>query len=99
MSAWKYKLRIKDEWQGCKDGKVQIHHLAKSVSKKLKAFKLHDDETLCEIINDLDMVASKGDCTAEDFDCILENLYDWADTEVAPYGQWPQNKMCWVEIF
>ena len=55
------------------------------------------DEELKEIIYEFGCFG-EGD-TKDDFDNVLEMLYDWGDTELHPIGQWPPNRLCWIGTF
>lgn len=97
MSNWKYKLKIKDEWEKLNNDKITRSEFSQIVISKLEAFNITDDEELDDIIFDLELI--DNDTTTVEFDWIWNDLYNWADQEVPPYGKWPKNKMCWIETF
>jgi hypothetical protein len=60
----------------------------------LPCYKKYIDE-LEEIVNEFEYCCED----VEEFDGILERLYDWADTPLpTPKGEM-QRKMCWVATF
>jgi len=51
-----------------------------------------------DIIDRFDNITGFDDVSPEEeFDDVMEQLYNWADQEVEPFGMWPKNKMCWVK--
>lgn len=97
MANWKYKLDIKDEWKACKNGDITCKDLIPVIVNKLKALNIHDSE-LENIIDDFEILA-EDEVDPDEFDCIWNDLYNWADQEVAPFGKYPRNKMMWINTF
>jgi hypothetical protein len=95
MAQWVRKLRIKEEWEQAKDGSLSVKRLADIIVRKLNRFNLSDDLELQGIIDDMEML--NDDAATEDFDYIMQNLYDWADTPLD--NEWNGKKNCWIEIF
>lgn len=61
--------------------------------------------TIYEILNlhaimfDFESLAAEGgSADIDDFDDILERLYDWGDSHVGS-PTWPPNKLCWIKTF
>lgn len=96
MANWKYKLNIKDEWQQSKAGKLDYNSLAKIIATKLDKFGTDDDDLTDIIVRFLEY-ADNGD-DVEEFDDIMEQLYDWGDT-LLDDSSWPHKKMCWIGTF
>lgn len=104
MANWKYKLRISHIWN---NEDMPIDEKGKAIAKVMRqVFKsswLDEldpdfDEELDMIVHGFeDITGYDGTSPVEEFDDYMESLYDWADQEVAPFGKWPRNKMCWVE--
>lgn len=99
MANWIYKLELKDLWKQRDEGKISISELARIVAGRIEKatfFKIKtNEEALREIVMDFE------DCSddVDEFDSILEQLYDWADTPLCtPIGEM-QRKMCWVNTF
>jgi hypothetical protein len=95
MSQWVRTLDIKTEWDQVADDKLSINELASIIAKKLNRFGLVDDVELQGIIDDMEMLGE--DATIEDFNCIMENLYDWADTPLD--NEFGGKRNCWVKTF
>ena len=94
MANWKYKISVKNEHDAYRAERMTIQEVAKSLSRKLRFLPCYQyDEKLQEIaswlISDVENV--------DDYDRLLEELYDWGDQEIPPLHQWTPNKMCWIE--
>jgi hypothetical protein len=101
MADWKYKLNIRDDWQRAKESEIHFSELAGIIAKKLRAFKIpeHEDLELWEVIDRFEEIAQHPEeHEVADFDWVMRDLYDWADTEVPPLGKWPPNRKCWVGV-
>jgi hypothetical protein len=113
MANWKYKLDMAADWQLCKEGAINAQELARRVVKHLRELPLEDDKSdesmignsyfpkqeLNELIEDFNHLSNDEDATVDDFDEIYDRLCDWGDQEIAPYGKWPTNKLCWIGVF
>lgn len=102
MANWKHVLDISDIW----DAGLEMDDLGRRIATRLtNEFEsiLDDeldnfDEELEEIIYRFNSITGYDDTTPEEeFDDVLNQLYDWADQEIEPFGLWPRNKMCWVK--
>ena len=96
MSKWKYRLDVKDAWKAAEEGNLEINELASMVANRLKSFKV-DDSVLKSLIARFESLAISPSLTESDFDPVWDDLYNWADQGVPPYGEWPRTKMCWVQ--
>ena len=96
MANWKYFLNVKDEWKLLDKNEMELKDFIKVVIQKLKGFSFTGSELL-NIIDDFEVLAEQDDPEIESFDCIWNDLYNWADQEVAPFGKYPRNKMMWIE--
>lgn len=104
MANWKYKLDISNIWH---NEELPIEEKGKEIAKKIRAtfpaewldFESESyDEELEGIVEAFENITGyDGAEPVEEFDDWMETLYDWADQEVAPFGQWPRNAMCWIE--
>jgi len=96
MANWQYRLNLKDLWKAKEEGNITIQELGKKVAERIEnlpCFKKYEDD-LKTIIMDFETVES-----VEEFDYILEELYDWGDMRLpTPQGQM-QRKMCWISTF
>lgn len=89
MANWKTRLEFKELWKEHKDGSKSIQDVAKSVAEALKVHPEYEaDAELQDVTNQFEEFASDTSATADDFDGILEDLYDWADAA-----------RCWVATF
>ena len=93
MANWKYRLELANEWQQAKTSKLTPKHLGSLVAQKARKLTAIDP-VLWSIAAEFEKLSE--DATFDDFDDVLEQLYDWADQPLPPYGLWPRNKMCWV---
>jgi hypothetical protein len=96
MANWVRRLELKDVW-GSKD----ISLIARTLSVRLLALAPYADEWVEDkriyLACDFESLSKDTTADAEDFDCIMEELYDWADTPLddKPFGA----KVCWVSTF
>ena len=99
MANWQLKLQLGDVYHSG----LPIPKLAKTVAERLAALKI--DALMLLAASDLEDVredivlgflalASDPDADADDFDEVMERLYDWADTSLDDY--WNGRKVCWV---
>lgn len=102
MANWKYKLDISDVWTN--DEPIEVK--GKQIADKILAtfpndwfdFESDDyDEELDDIVDRFENITGYDDVRpVDEFDDVMAQLYDWADSEVPPFGEWPRNAMCWV---
>ncbi len=94
MSNWINRLNLKDLWKARAKGELTIQELGKRIARRIEKLHCYDryKDDLQTIVMDFEIV----DEDVEEFDNILEELYDWADTPLStPKGQM-QRKMCWI---
>ena len=81
MTKWKYTIDIKKEWEECGEEKISTLELTKKVIEELdKYLNIRGEDESLEYIRD--NFQGLIDCDIDDkdeFDGILEELYDWAD--------------------
>lgn len=98
MANWKYKINIKEEWKAAQSGELTIQELAKAAHSRLRALPAYqpgsDLEDICDGLLD---IAEDPNATADDFDLVWSDLYDWGDTVLE--RTWPTTKMCWIGTF
>ena len=100
MANWQTRLRLKDIYH---DKSLKTSELAIKVAERLRKMTLpaNLDEYTCEERDDIawefEAIAEDADCGVNDFDCVMERLYNWADMPLD--SGWPQKKLCWVETF
>jgi len=97
MADWKYKLRIKEPWQAAKRGEIDLQELARYIVTGLQRIAIHEpeDDDLQQIIDDFQAVDEQF--TRDDFDDVMENLYNWGDCRLSV--TWPAERLCWIETF
>ena len=97
MANWKYKLRLGDLRKKFEANKMTAAEFGKKVAERIRKqpwFKVNEDE--------LEPIADEfeGVSDIEEFDAVLDTLYDWGDTTLpTPKEQMPvMNKVCWVDM-
>jgi hypothetical protein len=100
MANWQRKLSLKDIYhKQNEDGFVNFTELAHEIASrlgKLEKFNINDiDEEKERLIQYFNDFSDLQDC--EDFDFLMSDLYDWADTSLN--GIFAGKKVCWVETF
>ena len=103
MANWKYKLSLKDAFQKFKNGEISLVELSQKVKRQIENLLIVIDDKMdcCDlenIKNDFEFSIDENS-SEDDFDIIMVDLYDWADQEIEPLGQWPRNRLCWIETF
>ena len=101
MSNWQFELDFIDLWASFKEDKLTSSQVGIEVAKKLRTLlpKLRKGLLNQDYIKELDNIAIGFDNIEdmEDFDNVLEQLYDWADTSLpTPKGQMQRN-ICWIK--
>lgn len=78
---WKEKLNMKDVWTtSSPPTQKELHDICKAFGKRLRKLKQFDDE-LEEIANYFDELSTLEEIEVDEFDCVLEDLYNWADID------------------
>jgi hypothetical protein len=95
MAQWVRKLDIAESWQNCKQGKITVKELAEDIVKKLEAFEHTGDDELQYIIQQFKDIDATSNF--DDFDEVMEALYDWADTPLDDVRNGRKN--CWINVF
>lgn len=93
MANWKYKIDLKDIWTKLSEDEIEISEGGKQIAeilRKHKAYKEYESE-LEEIAMQFEEVE-----TQNEFNAILQELYDWGDTTIPPMKAWPPNKIAWI---
>ena len=97
VANWKYRLELSDLWKAKKEGKLTIEELAKQVAQRIRRLPCYEkyEEELLDIVLGFEHCVNNLD----DFDNVLEQLYDWADIPLLTRRGEMQRKMCWVDTF
>ena len=97
MANWQSKLYLGDVYHAG----LPIPELAGHVAERLRGvppFKGLTKQLLAEqekLMEEFESLATDQASTADDFDEVMERLYDWADTRLD--DMWPYKKVCWVD--
>jgi hypothetical protein len=97
MARWKHTLRIKEEWNACKEGAISVTELTQVIIKKLKDLSIENDYELEDILDEFQIFVDDDSQDKDEFDDIWERLYDWADQQI-DLGFERFAKLCWIEI-
>jgi len=91
MSRWLNRLELIDIWKKYRADKIAIAEAGKEVAKRIRKLKCFEaeKETLEDIACDFECVE-----TVEDFDSVLNDLYDWGDTPLD--NRFGGKKLCWI---
>jgi hypothetical protein len=100
MTDWRITLNIRDAWSQAQEGKITHRDLANIVALRLaKLPELPDgNEPLNilrnELVNDFWGISEDYSSDEDDFNYVMDNLYDWADMQLQSH-----KKCCWVKTF
>lgn len=102
MSNWKRTLNLLPEWNHAKDNEIDFQELAGIISLRLDRLAPFSDrpyveEARQELVYEFESLSLDDDATVEDFDSLMNELYDWADTSLD--GNFGGDKVCWVKTF
>lgn len=96
MANWQRTLNLKDVW----DTK-EVLLIAKTISDRLRGLppvgNEHIDYQREELVEQFADLADDTSSDRDDFDELMSNLYDWADTPLD--REWNGKKVCWVATF
>lgn len=99
MANWEYTLDITEEFKSCKAKEITIKELVVSIVEKLKGFNIKNDFELDDIIWEFEnLIKSANKIQVDEFDEVLEMLYDWGDQRIDDCDVWNlgSKKMCWI---
>jgi hypothetical protein len=103
MAQWQLKVDFKDIFDKYKSDEIGVVELSSSVAERLEKLipevetKFPDYLTeLEDIVDCFRCLSEQGDADIDDFDDVLADLYDWADSPIygdSVFGK----KLCWVK--
>lgn len=97
MANWRYKINLTDLREDYENKKITVEDFGKKISKRF-----HQQPWFKDVEEDIGDIIDSFECVdnEDDFNNILEELYDWGDTELpTPRSQLPIfNKMCWIGL-
>jgi len=104
MADWRLKIDLSDFWHKYPD-EITLQEVSKKLIfvlgnlKKIVAKRFPDylDE-LESIIDDFQPFVEDETMHVDDFDYVLSNLYDWADTHLDDKS-FGGKKLCWIDTF
>ena len=105
MANWRYTLPLKEIFEDFRADKISVAETGEKVAIAIETLIMSvtdeeddlDEYTLEQIIDSFHYGLDETS-TVDDFDGIMEELYDWADMAVEPFG-YPRTCLCWVETF
>lgn len=95
MAQWQRKLDISDVMEEVRAAKIDIKTAAALISTRLATLAPFNDEELDRESSDLAMRFLDCEEDSEEFDSLLYELYEWADTPLD--NRFNGRKVCWVE--
>ena len=82
MVDWKNKVDLSQEWRRARNGELTAQQLSRVIAIKLSRFiQWASDQELVTIRADFNALALNAAASFDDFDVILEALYNWADVD------------------
>ncbi len=81
MANWKTTLDISDLWSKFDDGDLSVQELASKIAQRLESNEFYGDDDLVEIVYNFVSLAEDSNAEDDDFDYIMQDLYDYADVE------------------
>ena len=98
MAAWMRTLNMRKGFNDFRAGNTTISELAFYVARSLKAldpYKLEEiNEQLDDLVDMFDGFARSGSDDVDEFDDMMNELYDWADQKLD--STWPGTGVAWV---
>lgn len=100
MANWQLRLQLGDVYHSG----LPIPELAKIVAERLAALKITAlmlvaasdlEDIRTEIVEEFQALSADPESDADNFDAVMERLYDWAD--IALDETWNGRKVCWVD--
>lgn len=102
MANWQRTLVLKDVWPKFREDELSVQEVAKVVSERLAELKpfnvKHIDKQKEELVDEFEALSEDEDADTNNFDDVLERLYDWADTPLDG-NVLSGKKVCWVATF
>jgi len=79
MIKWQSIVQLRDLHTAHQAGTISVQKVARSLAARLRRNKFSGEYELEEIIEDLESLAKDPKADVYDYDCILKNLYAFAD--------------------
>jgi len=101
MPKWVNHVRVKKEWE---EGDVRkVSAKIGSELRRIDLSSLTEEDTFLEdsrlaMIDYFEDISNRTEDTSfTEFNILMEDLYDWADTPLD--GEWNGKKLAWIETF
>jgi hypothetical protein len=95
MANWTRTLDLTDFWENPESPQ----YAAKLICERLRVLPPHGRDDIDGKREDLtfefECLAGDPDCTYDDFDHLMNDLYDWGDTPLDTH--WNGRKVCWIK--
>ena len=102
MANWQRTLKLQPETDQASAGEISVQELAAVVAKRLRALRPFGDEYIDnerdEIADEFEWIARSSDAESDDYDEVLDRLYDWGDIHISG-DFFNAKKVCWVDCF
>lgn len=99
MAQWQRELDLREIWRLGIEHPDQLDAVAKGIAVQIRALKKFGDEYYDyeseDIAWEFDSLSTSDEVTTEEFDDLMERLYDWADQSLD--GKVGGKKVCWVK--
>jgi hypothetical protein len=100
MAGWQRKLDLRDVWNKVDTEELTVQELSTIVADRLEKLKAFDNEDnlnyeKSEFIDEFRDLAKDSNLNIDDFDCVLDRLYDWGDTQL-DNKTLTGKKVCWI---
>jgi len=95
MSKWMHTINIAQEWKASNEDGSLVYNTADAIATRLERLNIKGDNELDSIIFEFKVLAQDKNTTYEDFNYIMEELYDWADKSID--GTCTGAKNCWID--
>lgn len=100
MSDWQRKLDFSAYTEKYNKGELSIQEFAKIVVEKLKSLRKFNDFGIdCakdDLIFDFEGIAEDEAYGEDDFNYVINRLYDWGDTPLD--DKFGGKKVCWIQM-
>lgn len=97
MSDWQCKLDLTDIWNK-HPGEITIQELCKIISDRLSKLVVPEIDEIeydhLDLCDEFEILSTDKEATVEEFDEIMQDLYDWGDTSLD--NEFAGKKICWI---
>lgn len=100
MAQWHSRIELQPEWNATKNGSMTVSQLATVIAKRLKETKpltqTYLESRRLWLIEQFEEMG-ESDSDVEEFDDLMEELYNWGDTDLD--NNWNGLKVCWIAAY